>query len=131
MSEVYEPQYYSGVFDEDGTKYILARITRVSSTYDMVAVASTDVSSVTRTVYSVPSSTVIQATTTLSNVVIGLSTGSIWTKDETGFNFIDLVPAASFPRPDEVVTIEYKFTYLDGSVYYLRARGPVLPVEGS
>ena len=130
---VYEPQYYSSVFDEDGSKYVLARVTRKNFSHDMVAIASSDVTSITRTIYSVPSSTVVSASTTLTvaNVVVTTSTGNIWTKDETGFNFIDLVPAASFPKPEELVTIEYKFTYVDGVVTYLRARGPVLPVEGS
>ena len=128
-----EPKYHPAVFDEDSSKYVLARITRASTSYSMTAIASTDITSITRAVYSVPSSTTILASTTLTvgNVVIATSTANIWDKDESGFCFVDLVPAAAFPNANETVLIQYIFTFVDGVTFPLRIRGPVLPVEGS
>lgn len=132
-----EPQYYPTVFDEDGTKYILARVLRKNTTHSMVIPATSDFTSITRGVYSVPSSTVIVAATTLTTtdvILSALSTGNIWdfsVGGSTGFNFIDTVPTTAFPTGGQVVQVEYKFTMTAGDVYSLRVRGPVLPIEGS
>lgn len=129
----YEPQYVAAIFDEDSSKYVLARVTRPNSSWNMTAITSTDITSITRAVYSVPSSTIILTSTTLTttNVVITTSTGTIWTKDGDGFNFVDAVPVTAFPNPNETVLIEYKFTFVDNTIFPMRVRGPVLPLEGS
>ena len=131
----YEPSYYSATWDEDGTKYVLARITRPSTAYSMVIASATDFSSITRAVYAVPSSTVISASTalTLASVVLSAySTGNIWDADGTGFNFVDRVPSTCFPNAGVNELVEYKFTLTSGDEGYLRVRGPVLGrTEGS
>jgi hypothetical protein len=132
-----EPQFYATIWDEDGSKYVLARVKRKNSTHDMSVPATSDVSSITRVVYSIPSSTVILASTTLttSDVFLSaMSTGNIWDTSlggTTGFNFIDNIPVGAFATGNANVLVEYKITLTAGDVFPLRVRGPVLPLEGS
>ena len=129
-----EPQVYTTVWNEDGTAYVLARVMRKNSSHSMVVPASSDVSSITRAVYSMPSSTVVLASTTLTTsdvLLTALSTGDVWTVDATGFNFVDIVPATAFPTANQDIKVEYKWTLTDSTVFPLAVRGPVLGIEGS
>ena len=128
------PQYYKTVWMEDGTGYVTARITRKNSSHAMVIPATSDFTSITRGAYSVPSSSVISAATTLTTtdvVLTALSTANIWTVDSTGFNFIDTVPSTYFANANQQVRVEYLFTLTSGEKFALQVDGPVHPAEGS
>lgn len=126
-----KPKVYKTKWNEDGSAYVMARVMRKNSSQNLVAVQQSDLSSITRKVFLVSDeSTVIGPTTlTVSDVILNaLSTGSIWTVDSTGFNFIDTVPPSAFPTGDAEYRIEYKFTLTGGEVFWLLVSGTALPV---
>ena len=119
---------------EDGYFYVLARVMKKNASHNMVAVTSSDFSSIARAVYLVSDGSQILANSnlTVANVVLSaLSTGSIWTRDATGFNFIDLVPSTAVPTGDAEVSVEYTFTMTDATVFKLVVRAYPLPVLSS
>ncbi len=109
--------------------YVLVRLKKKDSSHNMVIVASTDFTSIKRAVYNVLTEVAVlaEATLTLSSVVLAaLSTGSIWTADTTGFNFIDPILTTDFPSGSSIVRVEYEFIMTSGEVYHLRVEGPVV-----
>ena len=104
---------------------------RKNSSQNLVALVPADVSSITRKVFKTSDgSTVIGPTTlTISDTILAsLSTGTIWTVDTTGFNFVDTVPPTAFPDGDTEYQIEYKITLTGGEVFWLLVAGTSLPV---
>ena len=126
-----KPKVYKAKWQEDGSCYVASRIMRKNSSQNLVAVQQADLSSITRTVFLVSNESIVIGPTTLTiaDVILdSLSTGTIWTIDTTGFNFIDIVPATAFPTGDAEYRIEYKFTLTSGEVYWLSASGTALNV---
>jgi len=126
-----KPKVYKARWNEDGSAYVLARVMRKNSSQNLVAVQQSDLSSVTRKVFLVSDESVVLGPTnlTISDVILNtLSTGSVWTVDTTGFNFIDTVPPTAFPAGDAEYRIEYKFTLTGGEVFWLLVTGTALPV---
>lgn len=129
-----KPRVWRAKWNEDGSAYVLARVMRKNSSQNLVAAQQADLTSVTRKVFLVADESVVLGPTTLtiSDVVLNsLSTGSIWTVDATGFNFIDTVPPTAFPVGDSEYRIEYKFTLTGGEVFWLLVSGTALPVLSS
>lgn len=57
-------------------------------------------------------------TPSVSNVIFNtLQTDARWTKDTTGFNFLDVVPGAAFPIVDHIYDVSYTITPVGGSSY--------------
>jgi hypothetical protein len=130
---------YQTVWNEDGDQYVLARVYILNTTtYNMVAAVAADVTSVSRSVYEVDqqgggNGTLVHGATSLtvdsSLILAALSTGDIWTRaggDSTGFNFINLVPAAAFPTGERYYQVEYLFTFTGSIQVPLLIRGPVI-----
>lgn len=129
-----KPKLYKTRWNEDGSAYVMARVMRKNSSQNLVAVQQSDLSSITRKVFLVSDESVVLGPTalTISDVILNsLSTGSIWTVDSTGFNFIDTVPPTAFPTGDAEYRIEYKFTLTGGEVFWLLVTGTALPVMTS
>lgn len=126
-----KPKVYKAKWNEDGTAYVMARVMRKNSSQNLVAAVAADVSSVTRRVFLVSDESVVLGPTTLvvaDTFLASLSTGSIWTADTTGFNFIDVVPPTAFPAGETEYRIEYKITLTGGEVFWLLVTGTSLPV---
>jgi hypothetical protein len=113
--------------DAGGTAIVMARLVKLASGQNLVPAVPSDFSSITRTVTALHDDSAISGPTTLnpSNVILAtLSTGSAWTKDATGFNFLDVVPGSSFVA-EPGSRLLYTFTMTDGSVYYLKANAQI------
>lgn len=126
-----KPKIFKTKFNEDGSAYVMARAMRKNSSQNLVALVPADVSSVVRRVFTTSDGAVVIGPTTLtvSDVILGsLSTGTIWTVDTTGFNFVDTVPATAFPDGDTEYQIEYKITLTGGEVFWLLVSGTSLAV---
>jgi hypothetical protein len=126
-----KPKVFKCKWNEDGSAYVLARIEKKDSSYDLVPAQQADVSSIVRRVFRTSDSTLILGPTTITvatAVLDSLSTGSIWDADSTGFNFFDTVPPTAFPDGDTEYRVEYKITMADGFVSWLLVAGTSLPV---
>lgn len=120
-------QVWQFTVDAGGTAILMARLLKLSG-QNLVNALPGDFASITRTVTAIHDSSAISGPTTLSpsSVVLSqLSTGSAWTKDTTGFNFLDLVPGSCFVA-EPGSRLLYTFTMNDGSVYYLRANASIV-----
>jgi len=106
--------------NEDGSLYIMARILKKDSSHNLVIAQQSDFTSMTLYVYDSSDTIVSTAETlTISSVFSNtLSTGTIWTKDSTGFNFIVLVAATYFPLPD-TYRISIKFVVTGGPTFWI------------
>ena len=117
---------------EDGSAYALARVKKKDSSHNMVIVSTSDFSTISRSVYD--STTVVIGPTTLTvadTILNALSTGTIWTIDSTGFNFIDLVPSTAFPTGGTTYRLEYKFTLTGGEIFHLPINATAISVSAS
>lgn len=126
-----KPKVFKAKWNEDGTAYVMARVMRKNDSQNLVAAVPADVSSVIRRVFTTVDDSVVLGPTTLTVADVflsSLSTGSIWTADTTGFNFIDVVPPAAFPDGDTEYRIEYKITLTGGEVFWLLVTGTSLPI---
>ena len=124
-------QEFQAYVYEDGTAYAMARLKRKDSSHNLVIVAQANFTSISRKVIRKSDlSTVIGPTTLTTTTVIinSLSTGTIWTKDTTGFNFIDTVPTTAFPVGGEDYNLEYTFTLTGGEVFPLVIRCSAIQV---
>lgn len=120
---------YEFEVDQSGDVIVLARLKKKDSSHNMVALQPADVASVTRTVTSLRDGSAVAGPTPLTvNAVVlgGLSTGSVWTRDAEGFNFIDVVPAAELPGT-EGYRVRYTFTLAAGQTFYLKLNAHVRP----
>lgn len=83
-------------YDASGTKTLITQAT---------------VSTITYAVYDDAGATIVSGSLTVSAVVYdSLQTGTIWTRDGTGFNFKHKLPATAFPNPNETYRLTYTFT---------------------
>ena len=57
-----------------------------------------------------------------------LQTGGPWTLDNTGYNFLGTIPAASFPAPGAYI-VELKFTDTSGNIFWIVGEGPMLSLQ--
>jgi hypothetical protein len=104
---------------EDGYFYVLARIYKKDASHNKVVVQQSDFTTIARAVNLLSDGSQVLASSnlTIANIILNaLSTGTIWTKDTTGFNFIDLVPNTAIPTGDAEVSVEYTMTMTDGTV---------------
>ena len=125
------PKIYKTRWNEDGSAYIMARAMRKNSSQNLVPLTPSDVASVVRRVFTTSDGAVVLGPTTLdvsSCVLSSLSTGTIWTADATGFNFVDTVPPSAFPDGETEYQIEYKIALTGGEVFWLLVAGTSLPV---
>lgn len=91
-----------------GTAITQASLSEIAySTYDTNAEAAVSGASGTLTISSVVSDTLI------TNDVR-------WTKDTTGYNFIDTIPATALPDGGVTYAREYKFTPATGQPFHLQ-----------
>lgn len=119
---------------EDSYFYVLARLYKKDASHNLVVVAQSDFTTIARAVYLLSDGSQVLASSnlTISSVVLdALSTGTIWTIDSTGFNFIDLVPNTAVPTGDAEVSVEYTFTMTDSTVYKLPVHAYPLAVLAS
>lgn len=70
---------------------------------------------------------------TISVVVLDtvVTDNVIWTKDATGYNFLDDIAASNFPIGDRRYRIEYKFTLTGGAIFHGVYEGTAEPIRGS
>lgn len=122
---------YSDTVWEDSTPTLLARI-EIDRGGDADPVLQADLSSVTYKVFRKGSETPTSSgTLVIADVIYDtLQTGTIWTVDTTGYNFLTLLPAAAFPDPGSY-TAEVKFTQTGGAVGYLVFNLTALGILGS
>lgn len=126
-----KPKIFKTRWNEDGSAYVMARVMKKNSSQNLVAVTPADVSSISRRVFTTSDgATVIGPTTlvTADTILSVLSTGTVWTLDTTGFNFVDTVPPTAFPAGETEYQIEYKITLTGGEVFWLLVVGTSLPV---
>lgn len=126
-----KPKVYKAKWNEDGSAYVMARVMRKNSSQNLVAVVQSDLSAISRRVFTAADgATVIGPTSlTITDVILNtLSTGTAWTTDSTGFNFVDTIPATAFPTGDTEYQVEYKFTLTGGDVFWLLVAGDSVPV---
>lgn len=126
-----KPKVYKAKWAEDGSAYVMARVMKKDDSQNLVAAVAADISTISRRVFTAADGAVVLGPTTLtvsSVMLASLSTGSIWTADSTGFNFLDVVPPTAFPDGDTEYQIEYKFTMTGGEVFWLLVTGTSLPV---
>ena len=124
-------QEFQAYVYEDGTAYAMSRLKKKNSSHNLVIVAQSDFATISRKVIRKSDlSTVLDSTNlTIATVVLSaLSTGDIWTKDQTGFNFIDTVPSTAFPVGGEDYNLEYLFTMTSGEVWPLVIRCSAIQV---
>lgn len=117
-------QVIQGSSFEGSDLVVLARIVDSSNT----AINQGAVSAAAREVWDVTDKPSVKigatATLTVADVVYNaLQTGGAWTQDEVGYNFRDVVPAASMPTTEKTayptkrrVAIEHKLTLSGGSI---------------
>lgn len=96
---------------EDSTATFLARLYyRNTSTNNLALLTQAATTSITYAVYNGSTSVSTGTVTVASSVLDTINTGSIWTVDSTGFNFIHSIAASVFSSPDTIYRIEYKVT---------------------
>jgi hypothetical protein len=96
---------------EDTTLTFLGRVYyRNTTTNNKTLLTQAATSAITCAVYD-GTTLVNSPTVTISTDVLDtISTGSIWTVDSTGFNFIHKIAASVFSGPDKIYRVEYKIT---------------------
>jgi len=101
---------------EDTTCTFLARVYyRNTTTNNLALLTQAATSTITCAVYD-GTTLVSSPTVTISTDVLDtISTGSIWTVDSTGFNFIHKIAASVFSGPDKIYRVEYKITLATSS----------------
>lgn len=104
----------SWVVFEDATAVFVSRMQAA----DGDPAVQADVSSISYAVYDRKLGTeVISGTLTVSSVVYDtLQTGSIWTRDDVGYNFKYALPTTAFPTGGRSYRVEFKWTFADGTV---------------
>lgn len=115
-------QAYTCNVMEDGDAYALARLKKKDATHNMVIVAQSDFSSITRIVYDTTDDSVVltSASVVVADVILNaLSTGTIWDKNDEGFNFIHQIAATAFPNGNRTYRLLYTFTLTGGLVFQL------------
>lgn len=130
-------------WNEDSDATVLARVTARGGTGAATGIDGegnflkiADVSTIKRHVFDLGGATpdvgvettVVVATAILDIPVIAQT---IWTKDTTGYNFLDDVGAANFPTGGNIYRIEYVFTLVGGIVFHGFFEGPAELVKVS
>lgn len=135
MSDI---EIFETVWTEDGSMYVMARVSKKDASHNKVPILTTDFGTITRSIYDLATGLLVTGmgsnpeTLIIATVVLNtLSTGTFWTKDTIGFNFIDLVPATAFPSDDREFLYEAKFTTSGSVVSHLRIKGPAVGVQQS
>lgn len=105
---------------EDAGAICLARVVGV----DGANITHSDVTSIARKIFDLDSSTpttaVDTSTLTVADTVYDtLQTDDRWSKDDTGYNFLDTVAASVLTTGDHSYLVEYKVTPVAGEVYWL------------
>ncbi len=130
-------------WNEDGDATVLGRITARTGSGGATGVEgegnwllAADVSSIERKVFdldgSTPDTPVITSLTVATSVVVATGTDNvIWVKDDVGYNFIDDIPASSFPTGGNRYRVEYKVTLAGGSVFHGIYEGQASSIKGS
>lgn len=100
---------------EDSGVVLMARVLG----YDGDPIQQADITSISRKVFD-GGTTISTDDLVVADVIFdALQTGdSRWDADDTGFNVLDIVPAASLPNGDTVYRVEYLFTPASGEVFH-------------
>jgi len=131
-------------WNEDGDATCLGRVTARDGTGAATGVdgegnfiKQANVSSIERKIFDLDGTTpTVPVTTTnptISNVILDtpVTTNVLWTKDSTGYNFIDDVAGSNFPAGRSRYRIEYKFTLTGGAIFHGVYEGSAEPITGS
>lgn len=111
---------------EDTTTSFLARLVR-DDPPDVAYVVQEDLASVSYKVFA-GRAEVADDSLDISDVVYDtLQTGTLWTPDSTGYNFLAKLPAGHFANPG-AHAVEFLFTLDGGDVFFLRYVLDVKPV---
>ena len=121
--------------DPNGSAILLARLYKLDSSQNLVPAVAADFQSITWSATSLHDGTPIGSYTNVNltplsvYVLAALSTGSVWALDQTGFNFLLVLPPGTFPgEPGTRITVT--FVMADGvTTFFLRANAPVETVE--
>lgn len=110
---------FEGSIWENADATFLARV-KISSSGALANVTQAAVSTITYGVNHLDTGTQTgSGSLTVSGVVYDtLQTGTIWTADATGYNFLASIAASSFPYPG-AYRVEFKWTLTGGTVFWL------------
>ena len=129
---------------EDGSITILGRITARGGTGLATGVdgegnflKQADISTITCKIFDLESNTpdtpIATPTVTISTDVLDtpVTTKVIWTKDDTGYNFIHDLSNTIFTGANRRYEVEYEVTLNGGIVFHGRYAGQTTPLRGS
>lgn len=103
---------------EDDSPTFLARL-MVDASNTLTAIQQSDLSSITYAVY-YRTTEIGSGTLTISSVVYNtLQTGTIWSRDSTGFNMKVSLSSNLFPTGNREYRVEFTFTLAGGSKFHL------------
>jgi hypothetical protein len=135
---------YKVEWNEDGDCTVLARVvarngsgaaTGVDGEGNWIEVA--DLTSITCKVFDLSSSTpdtpITTPTVTIADAIKDppVTSATLWTEDDTGYNFLHDLAASNFPTGDHRYLVEYTFTLTGGGVFHLVLDGVARSVRGS
>lgn len=105
---------------EDGGATCLARVRGADGNY----ITQASLIGITYKAFDLSSSTPDTATSTgtvsiASSVFDTLQTDSMWTTDDTGYNYRHTIPASVLATGDHVYRVEYKFDSVSGEDFFL------------
>lgn len=140
--------YFRVNWKEDGDCTVLGRVTARNGSGAATGidgegnfVQQADVSSILFKIFDLDSDDPTTATNgsgageslTVSSIILDtvVTTNVIWTKDETGYNFLHDIAASYFPHPNREYEVEYKFTLSGGAIFHGVYTGLTIPVRGS
>jgi len=130
-------------WNEDGDATCLGRVTARNGTGAATGVdgegnfiKQADVSAIERKIFDLDGSTPdtpVTTNPTISTVILDtpVTTNVLWTKDSTGFNFLDDIAGSNFPVGENRYRIEYKFTLTGGAIFHGVYEGSAEPIRGS
>lgn len=121
----------TAVIFEDSAAICMARVLGNAGT----AITQADIDSITCKVYDLAdtASAVDEPTVTVSNAVFdALQTSDPrWTEDDTGYNFLFVVPATAFPEGGKEYRVEFKFSPASGEPFHYAVTITTLAIYGS
>ena len=123
--------HFTVVWNEDGSPTVLGRITARDGTGAATGVdgegnflKQADISTITCAIYdrsgTTPEVAISTPTVTISTSVLDtvITANTIWTMDDTGYNFLHDLADTAFPTGGSLYVVEYVVTLTGGAVFH-------------